>query len=650
MHYCAPHASDGLTSSALVQLVAATFLFHVVGLPFLERYCSVVPPPGTTKRPAVYLLRIAVGATSGCLLIPVAMRVVFSNAAIAAKNLMTHIFSPGIQKEGGSILRVFVSNKDSSWACRAETTSALMHLVNISFEVSAFKLKQKSAVLLHHFASMLYLAARLSPTSFPLGSAPDWLWLALSWHLTVYSLNMVRHCNSFAKHYLGDSFAKPHLSVSMDALYNSANLIVWVLTLSGYLLAAMTAFISPEESLQDGLLCLAVAAPLSVFSVIEILRAKIYTQPIGHSHCATLFILIREVAIGLFVAPVLVLLDYLFPGGMKTFTKKGSHKNTAGGVVALRALCHSSSDPRLHIEDPFAIRFVESRLARAIATSSVLQHLMCRKLERQHPGALGHLITRTKTIDEAIEHLTNKEDGLQLVLLGAGYDTRAYRLKTLRDVAVFEVDQHFMSCEKQKKCACFKPVCKELVHLSADFNAQSVADILYSCEQYNPALPTLFVWEGVTVYLSSDSVNSMFYGLREMSLRAPGSTQYLYFTFSDKALLTPKGRRRLYGGKEFYEYASGIGEEVRSGLDPRGLEKDLLAWGFVPYECDGHRGYSGHMTPRMMQLRYLARHPFVRESEVFHSALVRNALVGPVPGEQGTIFVEENKGGSVVGP
>ena len=97
-------------------------------------------------------------------------------------------------------------------------------------------------------------------------------------------------------------------------------------------------------------------------------------------------------------------------------------------------------------------------------------------------------------------------------------------------------------------------------------------------------------------------------------------TSYI-FTFSDKKLLSSEGRRSNYGGEQFYQYAKGIGESVQSGYDPSKMKDYLQNYGFAFYNYTD-KALSGHMTPAQKQKRYLSSHPFIRQSEVFHSALV----------------------------
>lgn len=63
-----------------------------------------------------------------------------------------------------------------------------------------------------------------------------------------------------------------------------------------------------------------------------------------------------------------------------------------------------------------------------------------RAFERKGPGVFGFIITRARYIDDYLQ--SSIDEGIeQLVILGAGYDSRAYRFDGLKDrVKVFEVD------------------------------------------------------------------------------------------------------------------------------------------------------------------------------------------------------------------
>ncbi|VEU44827.1 unnamed protein product [Pseudo-nitzschia multistriata] len=600
------------------------------GIKFLEEYCSILPPPTRlddekgkkARRPAVYLLKIPFGLFTSCLLLPNLVAVYIPNYIRAANTML--MSNANFE---GEDLRVILPPDEFSRVCYREEMGFLIQCTLTAAEILAFHFDLPNVVWAHHIVAMSLALGRLYAWCYPITLMSDWLWLAVVVHLTIYSLNFVRSCYSFLRHFLT---REDNLSgiPTMKHLFHCTNVGSWKIIVSAYAFSSVVAVLSDGGKTEQALLCLAFVAPLFYGSFQEMRRWR--SSSISDGFPTRMFVQVTvEIMVGLFLGPILLFLDFLFPHAMKKFSKKTSHKNTAGGVVALRALCNASSDSRLHIDDPYAIRFVQRGVLHIVVKSAVLRYLMTLKLEVQHPGALGHLITRTKTIDEIILDLTSRKNKpvRQLVILGAGYDTRAYRLKSLKDVLVLEVDQPFMSSEKQEKCADLKPLCKELVHLSTDFNKESVADVMNGCDKFDPKKPTLFLWEGVQVYLSDDSVDKMFASLCTLGQKLLDPAHYLYFTFSDKKLMTPEGRKSIYGGEEFFEYAGGIGEKVESGIDPNGIKDYLLTRGFDIYNYSPRSGLSGHMTPSQKQDMYLSNHPFIVQSEVFHSGLIKNVAL-----------------------
>jgi methyltransferase (TIGR00027 family) len=95
-----------------------------------------------------------------------------------------------------------------------------------------------------------------------------------------------------------------------------------------------------------------------------------------------------------------------------------------------------------------------------------------------------------------------------LVILGAGYDTRAYRFDKLKEeVKVFEVDHpatQKVKIEKVSKALGSLP--GHVVYVSVDFEKERL-DKKLSESGYNKSLKTLFIWEGVTMYLTAEAVD-----------------------------------------------------------------------------------------------------------------------------------------------
>src|SRR5262249_53525719 len=128
--------------------------------------------------------------------------------------------------------------------------------------------------------------------------------------------------------------------------------------------------------------------------------------------------------------------------------------NTAETQAALRAVGAAERDPALRNPDWMAARLVtaQPRLT-ALAKLPGVRRLLPRLSQRLAPGAYHYETARVKHIDAVLEgEVRTGVD--QLVILGAGYDSRPYRFaEALRDVSVFEVDLAPMSAIKRRKMA-----------------------------------------------------------------------------------------------------------------------------------------------------------------------------------------------------
>src|SRR5262245_27224325 len=120
----------------------------------------------------------------------------------------------------------------------------------------------------------------------------------------------------------------------------------------------------------------------------------------------------------------------------------GRPSTTAEIMAFFRAL-ESVRQPMHHrlFHDPFATRFLRPWLRIMVLGSVVplIGRLLLRSIDRRWPGARTSAIARTRLIDD----WTN--DGIaggaaQVVILGAGFDSRAWRLPALGKATVFELD------------------------------------------------------------------------------------------------------------------------------------------------------------------------------------------------------------------
>jgi methyltransferase (TIGR00027 family) len=220
--------------------------------------------------------------------------------------------------------------------------------------------------------------------------------------------------------------------------------------------------------------------------------------------------------------------------------------------------------------DPFAPLFLSGwrKWISKIARFDAGRQLVERILDRESPGARAAGIARTKWIDDAVTGAL--ETSTQLVLLGAGFDTRAYRLLAAQRVITFELDQSETSLAKQAALRTKIGSLPEQVHfVTVDFNKQSVSDALTGAG-FDKAQPTCFLWEGVTNYLSAEAVDEV---LRQISATASGSV--LLFTYVDRRVLEQPDQ--FFGAQKLLSRLRSYGEPWTFGLYPEEIEQYLAA-------------------------------------------------------------------------
>jgi methyltransferase (TIGR00027 family) len=123
---------------------------------------------------------------------------------------------------------------------------------------------------------------------------------------------------------------------------------------------------------------------------------------------------------------------------------------TAEYMALFRALESAQPADRRLFEDPNAARFLRPalRLVAIAARRPALRAAIVAFIDRRWPGPRLSGVVRTRVIDDFV---VSAIDGgcTQLVLLGAGYDTRATRLAQVSPAVVFEVDHPATQARKR---------------------------------------------------------------------------------------------------------------------------------------------------------------------------------------------------------
>jgi methyltransferase (TIGR00027 family) len=109
--------------------------------------------------------------------------------------------------------------------------------------------------------------------------------------------------------------------------------------------------------------------------------------------------------------------------------------------------------------DPYAARFLgwDYRVVVGAARIAVVGLAIERYIDRRYPaGPRGSAIARTRLIDDLVEDAV-AAGAEQVVLLGAGHDSRAYRLASMRQSTVFEVDHPVTQTVKRARVLRYVP-------------------------------------------------------------------------------------------------------------------------------------------------------------------------------------------------
>lgn len=259
--------------------------------------------------------------------------------------------------------------------------------------------------------------------------------------------------------------------------------------------------------------------------------------------------------------------------------KKNIASFTAQGIAFIRALESRKPEEERICYDPYAEKFfggivslfdrLYSRLMRWFGPGWVYE-----RFEKKGAGVSGFIVARTRFIDDYLSKCIN--EGIeQLVILGAGYDSRAYRFDKLNNkVSVFEVDHPAtQEAKKEVLTTVFGSLPDYVGYVPVDFNEQTLEQRLYEYG-YKDDCKTLFIWEGVTTYLVPEAVDStLAFVVKHSGIGSSIIFDYVYPCAID-------GRCKRKEISRMQKFRSISGEAPVFGLDPDKMEAFLGKRGF----------------------------------------------------------------------
>jgi methyltransferase (TIGR00027 family) len=252
-------------------------------------------------------------------------------------------------------------------------------------------------------------------------------------------------------------------------------------------------------------------------------------------------------------------------------------RTTARRVAFIRALeTHRPAGERL-CSDPYAKDFL-SLTGKFFTMTSLGRRLTDRLATPIMEGALCFLPLRTRLIDD--HALACAKDGFgQLVILGAGFDTRAYRLAELQSLTnIFELD---LGANQEEKLAWrakrFGSKTATVTHVPVDFEEMTLEQALLE-NGFRRDTKTLFIWEGVSYFLEPEAVDQT---LAFIAIKAaPGSS--VVFDCLRAGVIDGSSQDPL--AKKLMQFGARIGEPYKFGIEPESVNGFLSDRGFTSIE------------------------------------------------------------------
>lgn len=258
----------------------------------------------------------------------------------------------------------------------------------------------------------------------------------------------------------------------------------------------------------------------------------------------------------------------------ETNTKRKGSSKMAEGIALHRVDESNKSEEERIFYDPYAVHFVNPAILEYAEKYPEQAKAAVEQMERLFPGLGNSIRARVRYFDDFVKN--SVDEGLeQLVILGAGYDTRAYRIKGLKGkVRIFEVDHpetQSVKIEKVKEILGSLP--SHVIYVPVDFETDNFGERL-TAQGYDRSLKTLFLLEGLIMYISPEAVDETL----SFIVRNSGKESAILFDYYPESLVD--GSCESEAGKNIHNYLVQVGEPLKFGIKEGMVESFLIERGF----------------------------------------------------------------------
>jgi methyltransferase (TIGR00027 family) len=249
---------------------------------------------------------------------------------------------------------------------------------------------------------------------------------------------------------------------------------------------------------------------------------------------------------------------------------------TAEYMALFRAVETAEPASRRLFEDPYAIPLLSGKLKALaeVARIPLIGRLVPAFLDFGWPFTRSSGVVRTRWIDDLVREAVHA-GAQQLVLLGAGFDSRAYRLSEAKSLRIFEVDHPATQRAKRERLNVSLKGLPDKVHfVEVDFEKDDL-ELKLKEAGFDEEAPAIVLWEGVVSYLTEPAVDANLVVLAR--LLAPQSR--LILTYVHKGALD--GSMAFRGSSRWKSWVQRSGEPFIFGFDPATLAQTLEPYGFL---------------------------------------------------------------------
>jgi methyltransferase (TIGR00027 family) len=260
----------------------------------------------------------------------------------------------------------------------------------------------------------------------------------------------------------------------------------------------------------------------------------------------------------------------------------GQPSRTALGAAGLRA-AHQVLDGAAIFADPLAVRILGADADDLLREAEAETDPFRQRLR-------WFIAIRSRIAEDALAAAI-KLGVRQLVVLGAGLDTYAYRAPPAQGLRIFEVDHPATQAWKRERLAAADiPLPASLTFVPIDFERETLAEGL-GAAGFDSTQQTFFTWLGVVPYLTDDAIFATLGTIAGL----PGGAHVVFDYVNPPASVTEPGRRAAH--EALAARVAAIGESIRNHFDSDALHVRLKALGFRDVEDFGWAEISARFFP-----------------------------------------------------